>query len=209
MLFSAATYANNNDQLWIMLFTRGHITDNILAYGEFQPRIKHDQERKQATMHRAMLGWQVTQRHSLWFGQAYLETFLPRDFSEVRPFINWYHQGKLTGFVADQQIRYEQRNFSFATGQSYRVRYKYRIKQKISQEHKLSFVYQNEIFYNVNTLSRSYRAGFEQNRLYIGLNKDLGFGHQAEVAVTRTLRFIKNEANELMNFFVLRYTYFF
>ncbi len=202
-------FANNQDQVWLMLFTRGTIYDKFLGYAEYQPRIKHDQEKMQAIMHRSMVGWQYSETQSFWVGYAYLETYIPREFSETRPFINWFYQSRLTSFKTAQQIRFEQRNFNIYEGSSYRLRYKYRIKQKISEKYKLSFVYQNELFYNTNTLNKRYNQGFEQNRLYIGLNKDLGSGHEAEVAVTRTIRFIENEANDLMNFFVLRYVYLF
>jgi hypothetical protein len=192
-----------------MILARGSLNGKLLGYFEYQPRLKYDTSSTQATMHRNAFGWQAYDKHSFWVGHAYLVTRIPSEFSEFRTFLQWFHQSRLTFFKASQQVRVEQRKFSTNPHLSHRLRYKFRILQPIFSKQKTYYVFQNEIFYNVNTISSNNRGGFEQNRLYLGISQDFGSGHNGEIAVTRTLRFIKNDTNALMNFFVLRYAYLF
>lgn len=192
-----------------MLLSRGAIYKKLLIHLEYQPRLLTTTSQTQAIMHRNAFGWQVADKHSLWIGHAYLATEIPSKFTEYRTFLQWLHMSKLLYFKTSQHIRMEQRKFSRYAHLSHRLRYKFRILQPLYKKYNLYFVFQNEIFYNVNTISENNRGGFEQNRLYIGVNKDLGKGHAIELAITRTLRFIKNETNDLMNFYVTRYSYYF
>lgn len=202
-------FAKNDDQLWVMLLARGALYQKLLGYFEYQPRLKYDSSQTQAIMHRNAFGWQLENDHSLWIGHAYLETRVPRIFSEYRTYLEWRQSSKHALFKSLQQARLEQRNFSDQGTISHRLRYKFKLIRPIIEEHAIYYVFQNEIFYNVNSISQSNRSGFEQNRFYFGVGKEFTSQHHLEVALTRTLRFIKNDTNELMNFFVLKYMFYF
>ena len=207
LFYAFKSFAQQDDQLWLMVFTRGEIKNKYLGYLEFQPRMSTDLAQRQALMLRTAFGYQFFERHSFWFGYANLATEIPRKFGENRTYVQWFKKAPVAGFKTTQQARLEQRKFSQYGTVSHRLRYKYRLLAPLNYEYQIYGVFQNEFFLNLNTIASNNTSGPEQNRLYFGINKDLGQGHAVELAVTRTMRFIRNDTNELRNFFVARYTY--
>jgi hypothetical protein len=198
-----------NDQFWPMYLARGEFYNKQLLHIEYQPRINEEFTKTDAIMHRLAYGYQIFEKHSFWIGYAHLVTREPSAFFENRGFLQWLHQDKFKKLKITQHVRVEERNFSRFAKLKQRSRYKLRLQYPIYEKFKIYGVLQNEIFYNLNTISSNNKAGFEQNRFAPGININFDNKTQIEFVITRTNRFIENEISESRNFYVLRYAYFF
>jgi hypothetical protein len=209
-ILSGHLYAKTNpDHNWVTVMANGQLPQGILAHFEYQPRFLTSNFKTQAIMHRNAFGIQVTEKSSVWIGHAYLETRLPNKFSEYRTFLQSSHNLDVFKIAFAHRFRLEQRKFSRYAHISHRTRYKIRFMRILFEAIELNYVVQNEIFYNINTIANNSRGGFEQNRLYFGLNKNLGESHSVEIGATIVTRFIKNETNDQMNLYMTKYNYSF
>lgn len=180
-LNAAFAYGEEFDQdfqNWDMVTLTAPLSPNkkVLGYLEFQPRVGslQDDPEVTTTLIRPAIGYQVNKHLSLWQGYGWTPTYQPDFRNEHRIF----QQGILTHEIKKLKLtnrtRLEERFIENAGGTAVRARHQLRLSYPLGKSRKWSLVAYDELFVNLNTVDRGPRGGFDQNRVFAGLNRTLG-----------------------------------
>ncbi len=122
---------------------------------------------------RPALGLRITPDVSVWAGYAWIPTYLdegePRLLNEHRPWQQVLYQGTVGPLSLQFRPRFEQR---FREGQSdvaFRLRFFGRFQARLTQGIPLVFAATDEVFVALNDAAWGPKAGYDQNRLFLGL----------------------------------------
>lgn len=191
---------------WLMSLSRIELTDSVNGFVDIQPRFTMNDTAggKDSTLDtlllRVALGYQITSNIGLYQGYAYIPSYDPknvehRSFQEL--FIKQSLQGK--GALA-HRLRFEQRFIDNADETAYRLRYFSRYTHPLKRWHpNLSLAINEEVFINLNDADGGPQSGFNQNRLFVGLNYRVNPTLAYEVGYQNQIVNVKNNSNNIMN----------
>jgi hypothetical protein len=149
--------------------------------GNFQAQARMGRNNNLTEINRVLVtpivGYQITPHVSVWQGYTYTpgwnaKTNDRRD--EHRLFQQLLVENKWKRLVCSSRTRLEERfieNTDSTTG--YRIRQQVRGQVPISKDQKWSAVVSNEYFVNLNAVPNNNKAGYNQNILFVGVNRQL------------------------------------
>ncbi len=166
---------DNGSGLWLMYGGNIKFDNNVRAFFDLQPRFTLDSSKPgkdgelQTTVVRGAVGYQLDPNFAAYLGYAFVPTYSPkkveqRVFQELTS-VHHHHDFKFSN-----RVRLEQRNFEDIDRLSWRVRFQSRVQKSLGICEGLALVLSEEAFFNINDIKTSATQGFEQNRLFFGLN---------------------------------------
>lgn len=182
-------------QLWTPVYLNVGYTDQILGWWEAQPRFGEDVSQATQLLLRTALGYRFAARWSAWLGYAWIPSFHPLR-TENRLYQQLLYNGRHPFGSLMSRTRFEQRWIEGASGTALRLRTMLRGRLPITKDDRWGAVVQDEIFVNLNSPRGGPAAGFDQNRLFLGVNRTLGahlnvdFGYQLQTVETTEPGFV-------------------
>ena len=142
-------------------------------YGEVQPRIGDDISRLERLLLRSALGYNLTDRLSLYLGYGWTPTFTnpayDGDFrNENRIWQQALYKHDLWGLQWQHRLRQEQRIIEDASGTSNRTRYLLRGSYGLSNNGDVGLTGYNEVFVTENGTTKGPIGGFDRDRFFFG-----------------------------------------
>ena len=162
--------------LWTMSLNRFQFTEQYRGFLDIQPRFTvddvpgGDNGSVDTILIRGALGYQLKPNIGIYQGYAIIPTYDP-DRVEHRSFQELLAKHSLSGAAElVHRLRFEQRFIEGVDDTSLRFRYFARFTYPLDQIHdNLSLAINEEVFIHVNDTDGP-RSGFNQNRLFVGLN---------------------------------------
>lgn len=170
-------------QLWYTVTAQGGIGEHFLYYLEAQPRFGKDDAR---AILRAAGGVRLGQDMSLWLGQGWIpyrlwegEPALRQ--GESRLYQQFLYTPKFGQVRGQLRARLEQRFLPGTTEVSHRARVLLRGAHPVAAEGRLSLIVWDEVFYHLNSVANAPSAGFDMNRVFVGVGWKYGDHSSVEV----------------------------
>src|SRR5262245_6327947 len=162
---------------WFQITATGPIRGNWKLFLEVQPRVGTDPANSDTNLRalivRSAMGYQITEPWSLWAGYGYHPSFNPsRD--ENRAFQQSTFVTKAGPFNMINRTRFEERFIEDAGQPALRLRHQLWLGYPLPRWPAWSLVAAEEPFVNLNTVHDGPHAGFDQNRLYLGVSRQVG-----------------------------------
>ena len=158
-------------QIWTPLFINAPARGRLVGLLELQPRVRGDFGRLTTAIVRPWIGWRVAPATFLHAGYSWIRSDTTRVTVEHRawqqfqrtvvPAANW----TLTG-----RARLEQRGLEGIPQTAWRARAMLRVERALRGGPRYA-VASDETFVHLNSPNRGPRAGFDQNRMFLGLGK--------------------------------------
>ena len=169
--FSNQASALDQDfQQWSMIVLQGNVTENWRGYLEIQPRWSGDTPSQDRLIIRPAAVYTLSSEVSLWAGYAAIETFSPSISWENRGWQQIQYEKNFGGIILINRTRFEERFLATENDVSFRLREMVRTLIPFSDDKTWAIVFSDEIFINLNTVSATNQAGFDQNRAFAGIN---------------------------------------
>ena len=176
---SAARATVSNDAVWNGLFVQGHLSGSWGYFAEQQLRLNDASDldslklRGNRWILRPALVWNAPSIPGLqlFFGAAHTPNLSPvrsedRLWEQVQ--YSFSLSGPLSGVRVFQRLRFEQRHIERTEGLAHRGRLQLRAASRVSLEEPWGWALSDEVFYNFNTVVGGPKAGFDQNRIFLG-----------------------------------------
>ncbi|OQW30579.1 MAG: hypothetical protein A4E19_09755 [Nitrospira sp. SG-bin1] len=215
--FAQSTSTFSQDfRLWSPVFLTVKLPSSILAYMEVNPRFADldDAGHIDQLLLRPALGYQLTEKLSIWQGYAWVGNFNQRHTPPQSPFfeesriyqqINYAHT--LGSFKILSRTRLEERWIEHVDGTAVRFRQMLRLTYPLPMATEWALVGYDEIFVHLNTVgTRGPAAGFDQNRFFVGINRtfskylNMDVGYQNQLLDSRSLPNLANQMNHIILF---------
>lgn len=163
--------------LWLMSLNRFQFTEQYRGFLDIQPRFTvddvsgGDNRSIDTVLIRGALGYQLNPSIGIYQGYAIIPTYDP-DKVEHRSFQELLAMQELNAAtVLVHRMRFEQRFLEGVDDTSLRFRYFARFTYPLNQVHEnLSLAINEEVFIHLNDTEGGPQSGFNQNRLFVGLN---------------------------------------
>jgi hypothetical protein len=176
-VMASADELDSRTSTWFMSLTRIKFTEDVRGFVDIQPRftlndISDGKDGGWDTLLlRGALGIQLSPNVGLYQGYAYIPTYDPKQV-EHRSFQELLIKQPLTKGSFAHRLRFEQRFLDGDVNETaYRFRYFARLLYPLQFWHpKLSLAINEEVFINLNDADDGPQSGFNQNRLFVGLN---------------------------------------
>ena len=177
----------HDGQFWFPLYNRFSPSEKVRGWFEVNPRFGNDVSEIHQLLIRPALGYQIMPGVSLWQGYAWITNYEPRFTDEHRLYQQLSYRKKFAGWNLFSRTRTEQRFIRDARGVSLRAREFLRLNVPLGDRKQWSFVFYDELFVSLNSTHNGPRSGFDQNRLFVGLNRkitphvsmDVGYQNQS------------------------------
>lgn len=169
---TARAETRQDEQAWVNLTAMGTVTDKLVYFAEFQPRIGDGVSRLDALLLRGAVGWKLSPTVTLYQGYAHVISPIEggRDVNEERSFqqLN-LALGKPLGGELSSRTRLEQRWRSDGSDMGWRLRemLRYEHPLKAGSDAVNALVYA-EGFVALNDTDWGARGGFDQLRSFVG-----------------------------------------
>ncbi len=167
---------NEHDaQVWQLLQLTVPLNEDkkLKGYLELQPRFTDNVTDLEQIQTRFALGYQATEKLSVWQGYMIVPEFDPNLELENRLYQQLNYETKLGKADINHRVRLEQRFFDSNSGVSLRDRYQVKGYYPVGKTDKWSLVGYDEIFFHLNNLASGPTQGFDQNRLFMGLARQM------------------------------------
>ena len=173
LVSTKAAHADKEDfQIWTPVYLTVSHSDKIQGWYEVQPRFGENASEVNQLLLRLALGYKLDTRWSLWQGYAWTPAFVPEYINENRIYQQLLYLRKWpTSEILVSRSRLEWRWIENVPGTAVRFRTLLRGQYPFDEEKVWSLVAQDEIFVNFNSPPNGPAAGFDQNRLFFGLNR--------------------------------------
>lgn len=177
-LLPLSVYADvTRNSIWLMSLSRIKFTDKVNGYIDIQPRYTvndipgGEDDAFDMLLMRGAIGYQITPNIGLYQGYGYIPSYDPKNVDNRFYQELFIKQPLSLGNALAHRLRLEERIIDSADETSYRFRYFGRYVHPLKQWHpKLSLAINEEIFINLNDAEQGPQSGFNQNRLFFGLN---------------------------------------
>jgi hypothetical protein len=163
---------------------------------------------------RPAVGYQLTEHLSLWQGYAWVGNYNQRHtppqspfFDESRIYQQVLYTRKFESFKIVSRTRLEERWIEHVDGTAVRFRTMLRGQYPLPMAPEWALVAADEIFIHLNTVgSRGPEAGFDQNRVFVGINRtfskyfNMDIGYQNQLLNSRSIPNLANQMNHVILF---------
>ncbi len=219
-----ASIFSQDFRLWSPVFVTVSLPSLFLAYMEVNPRFADldNAGHIDQLLLRPALGYKLMENLSIWQGYAWVGNFNQAHTPSQSPFfdenriyqeVNYTH--KFDSFKILSRTRLEERWIEHADGTALRFRTMLRGMYPFPMAPEWALVAYDEIFVNLNTVGttkggKGPAAGFDQNRVFVGVNRTFSksfnadFGYQNQLLNSRTIPNLANQMNHiiLIQFFI-------
>lgn len=210
---SASTFSQDF-RLWSPVFLTVKLPSSFLAHLEVQPRfadLEEDGHIDQLIL-RPAVGYQLTENLSIWQGYAWVGNYNQRHaapqspfFEESRIYQQVLYARKFDSFKITSRTRLEERWIEHVDGTAVRFRTALRGMYPLPMAPEWALVASDEIFVNINTVGvRGPAAGFDQNRVFVGINRtfsqyvNMDVGYQNQLLNSRSIPNLANQMNHVI-----------
>jgi hypothetical protein len=213
----ADSHVEDDFQSWNLATITFKKDEKYLGYFEVQPRIGNnvlgpvrgpgDKHFAQLVL-RPALGYQITPNISLWQGYAWVPSNIPTRIDENRIYQQLQINNAFSKLTMVNRSRLEQRWFEGADGTAVRARHMVRLAIPFTESKKWSWILYDELFVNLNGPQGAPKAGFDQNRAFIGLNRTFNRNVNAEIGYLNNYVNRADPVADRMNHVLLLGVYF-
>lgn len=165
---------DNDGQVWLAGFARAPLGDDWFLHFEAQGRYGEDAGRLSQTLLRTGIGYQPSERLSLLAGYAYISTDRNNadDVEENRIYQEVFYRPSATlgGWRMALRTRFEQRFVETGDDVGFRVRQFVRASRPVRDGSKIDIVGSAAVFIALNDTDWGARSGFDQSRIFGGVN---------------------------------------
>lgn len=215
LCLAGSVYAESVDDLeqWTIVTLDAHVTPKIRLYAEAQPRIGDNLTHMDRLLLRGSAGYQVTKNFSLWQGYGWTPSFenlyvdenrfTGKFNNENRIFQQALFENQWKKLKIVNRTRLEERFIENAGETAVRARHMLRLAHPIPKTKKWSLVVYDELFVNLNDTPRGPQAGFDQNRLFVGVNQKLSEYASAEIGYMNNPVNVFNHSTNRMNHIIM------
>jgi len=178
-----AEAVEGDGQVWMQGIVRVALPGRFRLWLEAQPRVGGDGIRQ--LLLRPAIGWQVTPSWTIWQGYGFTPSFQPWR-SENRLYQESLLDHSFGALRMINRTRLEERFIEGVDGVSLRARHLLRFTHPIDGARRWFVALSDEAFATLDDAPGGPRAGFDQNRAYVGLRwqataalaLEIGFLHQ-------------------------------
>jgi Protein of unknown function (DUF2490) len=183
----ADSTVNHDFRLWAPVYLTFPLSSSFIGYMEVNPRFGDNVSELDQLLLRSMVGYKLTDHLSLWQGYAWIGNYQPSFSEENRLYQQLQYRRKFPFVKVLSRTRLEERFIENTGSVALRPRTLLRGDFPLPDAPGWAFVVYDEIFVNVNTVENGPRSGFDQNRFFLGMNReftehfnmDLGYQMQA------------------------------
>jgi hypothetical protein len=167
---------------WAPISLRAPIYKKWQASVEYQPRFQKAADKHLTeSIVRFGAGYEFNKKFSI-FGGAYYSSHFKEDLDwENRLWEQATYTSKLGRFTFQNRLRLEQIEKEEFVGSSWRIRHQLRITTPVPKYKNWYLVASEEPFFNLNSAENGPRQGFNQNRMYFGVGRQLSACTRLEV----------------------------
>jgi len=195
-------------ETWIPVYCDNiPVYKNLKGYMEIQPRFSFAPAKTEVLLIRPALYYQFPEKFSVGAGYAVIPYFYPNYVLEQRSWQQLLKVFVLNNTTFINRVRLEERYFDNLTGTGIRLRYQLRTLIPIDHQKKWSLAFYDEIFINGNTVTGGPAAGFEQNRLFGGINRQVTKNLAVEIGYLEQSLMLPNAEVPPLNHIVSCATY--
>lgn len=170
---SAHSHQIDDLGLWINSHITLPINEKVFTSFQVSPRLLGNvTDFNQFILH-SKLGYKINENLSVLQGHAWSTTHIPRIRREQRIYQEVIHQKEFSKFSLENRIRLDERFIQNAGSFSFRPRYRLKALFPLNKSRGLSLVIFDELFLNLTSSSSGPKRGIDQNRIYVGLRKDV------------------------------------
>lgn len=164
-----AAAADHQFQAWTPAYLNLQFNDRVNGWYEIQPRFSEDGVSQ--LLLRTAVGYRFHGRWSAWLGYAWTPSLQPNFRTENRIFQQLLYADDFSFGRLTSRTRFEQRWIGGADGVALRLRTLLRDQVAFTDDGLWRAVAQDEVFVNLNSPEGGPVSGFDQNRLFIGINR--------------------------------------
>ncbi len=167
---------------WAPISLRAPIYKKWQASVEYQPRFQKAAEKHLTeSIVRFGAGYEFNKKFSI-FGGAYISSHFKEDLDwENRLWEQATYTSKWGRFTLQNRLRLEQIEKEEFVGSSWRIRHQLRITTPVPKYKNWYLVASEEPFFNLNSAENGPRQGFNQNRIYCGIGRQINRCTRLEV----------------------------
>lgn len=170
---SADSHQIDDLGLWINNNITLPVTEKVYTRFQVSPRLLGNvTDFSQFILH-STLGYKVNENLSILQGHAWSTTHIPRIRREQRIYQELVYWKKFSRFNLENRVRLDERFIQNAGSFSFRPRYRLKAFFPLNKSRDLSLVVFDELFLNLTSSSSGPKRGIDQNRIYVGLRKDV------------------------------------
>lgn len=191
----AAAQTRHDHGLWLAAFGNGKFPERpddspVRWWLDAQLRLRDDTDGFNQSLIRPGLGYAVDDRNALWAGYAWVRTArLPGDeFDEHRTWQQWTYAPTAGDWSFLHRGRFEQRLVE--TGSDVGLRWRQFARAERRLDARWSLVGWDEAFVHLNDTDWGARAGFDQNRAFVGFGFRRGPDARARIEIGYLNQFI-------------------
>lgn len=183
----ANSTVNQDFRLWSPVYLTFPLSSSFIGYMEVNPRFGDDVSELDQLILRPAVGYKLTDHFSLWQGYAWVGSYQPRFIEENHVFQQLLYRRTLPFVKVLSRTRLEERFIENTDGTAVRARTMLRGDFPLPDAPEWAIVVYDELFVNLNAVGNGPDSGFDQNRLFLGMNRqfsehfnmDLGYQMQA------------------------------
>ena len=145
------------------------------------------------TIVRPSLGWALNDSTSVWLGYGWIRDYPAgrSDIDENRIFQQLLWNGSVGRWSVQSRTRLEQRFLETGDDVGWRFREFVKVLYPLLGSERLRFAAYDELFLNLNSTDWGADSGFDQNRLFVGLNAPLDSARSVQAELGYLNRYLK------------------
>ncbi len=160
-------------QQWTLFTVQKNLSDRWIGYFEVQPRIGQDISELERLIVRPAIGYRLNSKVSVWQGYGWTPLFEPGFADEHRIYQQLLYDDRFGNTAFTNRTRLEERFIEGAGGTAVRLRSMFRLTHPICADKKWALVGYDEFFFNLNSTDNGPVSGFDQNRLFLGVSRQV------------------------------------
>jgi hypothetical protein len=184
-------------RLWAPVYLTVPLSSSFIGYMEVNPRFGDDVSELDQLLLRPAVGYKLNDHFSLWQGYAWVGNYQPSLHEENRLYQQLLYRRKFPFVKILSRTRLEERFIENTDGTAVRARTMLRGDFPLPDAPEWAIVVYDEIFVNVNTVGNGPASGFDQNRLFFGMNRQ--FTKQFNMDLGYQMQALNNSQPELIN----------
>ena len=145
------------------------------------------------TIVRPSVGWALSDSTSVWLGYGWIRDYPAgrSDIDENRIFQQLLWNGSVGRWSVQSRTRLEQRFLETGDDVGWRFREFVKVLYPLLGSERLRFAAYDELFLNLNSTDWGADSGFDQNRLFVGLNAPLDSARSVQAELGYLNRYLK------------------